>query len=167
MQVAWGMPNEVLTKAIDALAARRDLSADEAAEVLAQIMYGEVTETQIAGFLIALRTKGETTELAGLARTMRAWRRMSRRARGPARQAFTGGGQRTFNVSTTAALIAAGAGLPSPSTATAPLPAPPAPRTCSRRWGPASTSIRRRGRFIEEAGFGFMFAPAHHQATRL
>ncbi len=67
------MPNEVLTRAIDALAARRDLSVDEAAEVLAEIMGGEVSETQIAGFLIALRTKGETVdELAGLARTMRA-----------------------------------------------------------------------------------------------
>ncbi len=51
----------------------RDLSADETAEVLAEIMHGEVSETQIAGFLIALRTKGETVEeLAGLARTMRA-----------------------------------------------------------------------------------------------
>ncbi len=67
------MPNAILTRAIDALASRRDLSADETAEVLAEIMHGEVSETQIAGFLIALRTKGETVqELAGLARTMRA-----------------------------------------------------------------------------------------------
>ncbi len=67
------MPNAILTRAIDALASRRNLSADETAEVLAEIMHGEVSETQIAGFLIALRTKGETVEeLAGLARTMRA-----------------------------------------------------------------------------------------------
>ena len=66
------MPNPTLTRAIDALASRRDLSADETAEVLAEIMHGEVSETQIAGFLIALRTKGETVdELTGLARTMR------------------------------------------------------------------------------------------------
>ncbi len=66
------MPNPILTAAIDALASRRDLSADETAAVLAEIMHGEVSETQIAGFLIALRTKGETVEeLAGLARTMR------------------------------------------------------------------------------------------------
>ena len=67
------MPNAILTRAIDALASRRDLSADETAEVLAEIMHGEVSEIQIAGFLIALRTKGETVdELTGLARTMRA-----------------------------------------------------------------------------------------------
>ena len=66
------MPNAILTRAIDSLAARRDLSADETAEVLEQIMHGEASETQIAGFLIALRTKGETVdELTGLARTMR------------------------------------------------------------------------------------------------
>ncbi len=67
------MPNATLTRAIDALSTRRDLSADETAEVLAEIMHGDVSEIQIAGFLIALRTKGETVdELAGLARTMRA-----------------------------------------------------------------------------------------------
>src|ERR1700694_119390 len=66
------MPNAILTRAIDALASRRDLSAEQTAEVRAEIMHGEVSETQIAGFLIALRTKGETVEeLAGLARTMR------------------------------------------------------------------------------------------------
>jgi anthranilate phosphoribosyltransferase len=66
------MPNPTLTRAIDALAQQRDLSADEAGEVLAEIMRGEASEAQIAGFLIALRTKGETVdELAGLARTMR------------------------------------------------------------------------------------------------
>ena len=80
--------------------------------MLAEIMHGEVSEIQIAGFLIALRTKGETVEeLAGLARTMRALA-----AHVPTERedlldtAGTGGGRSTFNVSTTAALIAAGAG---------------------------------------------------------
>src|SRR5439155_19385454 len=106
------MPNAILTRAIDALACGRDLGADETADVLAEIMHGEVSETQIAGFLIALRTKGETVEeLAGLASTMRALA-----AHVPTERedlldtAGTGGGRRTFNVSTTAALIAAGAG---------------------------------------------------------
>ena len=67
------MPNPILTRAIDALASSRDLSVEESAEVLAEIMHGDVSEIQIAAFLIALRTKGETVEeLAGLARTMRA-----------------------------------------------------------------------------------------------
>ncbi len=106
------MPNPVLTRAIDELASGRDLSAEQAAEVLAEIMHGEVSETQIAGFLIALRTKGETVdELTGLASTMR-----SLAAHVPTERedlldtAGTGGGRSTFNVSTTAALIAAGAG---------------------------------------------------------
>ena len=104
------MPNAILTSAIDALASRRDLSADETAEVLAEIMHGEVSETQIAGFLIALRTKGETVEeLAGLARTMRELAAHVPTDRDDLLDtAGTGGGRSTFNVSTTAALIAAG-----------------------------------------------------------
>ncbi len=75
-------------------------------------MHGDVSETQIAGFLIALRTKGETVdELAGLARTMRALAAHVPSARGDLLDtAGTGGGRSSFNVSTTAALIAAGAG---------------------------------------------------------
>ena len=66
------MPNEVLTRAIDALADGRDLSEAQAGEVLSEIMHGEASEIQIAAFLVALRTKGETVqELAGLARVMR------------------------------------------------------------------------------------------------
>ncbi|HEX4837301.1 MAG TPA: anthranilate phosphoribosyltransferase, partial [Solirubrobacteraceae bacterium] len=106
------MPNQILTRAIDALASRRDLSSREASEVLAEIMHGEVSETQIAAFLIALRTKGETVdELAGLARTMRELAAHVPTERdGLLDTAGTGGGRRTFNVSTTAALVAAGAG---------------------------------------------------------
>ena len=80
--------------------------------MLAEIMDGDVSEIQIAGFLIALRTKGETVEeLAGLARTMRALAaHVSTEREDLLDTAGTGGGRRTFNVSTTAALIAAGAG---------------------------------------------------------
>jgi len=163
------MPNPVLTQAVDRLASRKDLSADEAAEVLAEIMQGEVSETQIAGFLIALRTKGETVdELAGLARTMRALA-----AHVPSERedlldtAGTGGGRSTFNVSTTAALIAAGAGC---------AVAKHGNRSATSRSGSADLleALGARidldpaavARCIDEAGFGFMFAPAHHQATR-
>ena len=66
------MPNPVLTRAIDALASRRDLTTEQTAEVLAEIMAGNATETETAAILIALRTKGETVEeLVGLATTMR------------------------------------------------------------------------------------------------
>src|SRR5271154_6333608 len=152
------MPNAILTRAIDALASRRDLSADETAEVLNQIMNGEVSETQIAGFLIALRTKGETVdELAGLARTMRALA-----AHVPSERddlldtAGTGGGRSSFNVSTTAALIAAGAGC---------AVAKHGNRSATSRSGSADL-LEALDACIDEAGFGFMFAPAHHQATR-
>ncbi|HSO99820.1 MAG TPA: anthranilate phosphoribosyltransferase, partial [Solirubrobacteraceae bacterium] len=67
------MSHDLLTAAIDRLASGEDLTQDDTAAVLAQIMAGEANEIQIAGFLIALRTKGETvSELAGLAQTMRA-----------------------------------------------------------------------------------------------
>jgi anthranilate phosphoribosyltransferase len=163
------VPNAILTRAIDALAQRRDLSADETAEVLEQIMHGEASETQIAAFLIALRTKGETVdELTGLARTMR-----ELAAHVPIDRtdlldtAGTGGGASTFNVSTTAALIAAGAGC---------AVAKHGNRSATSRSGSADLLEALGARIdlapegvaacIEEAGFGFMFAPAHHQATR-
>jgi anthranilate phosphoribosyltransferase len=163
------MTNPVLTRAIDALASRSDLTAEQTAEVLAEIMHGGVSETQIAGFLIALRTKGETVEeLAGLARTMR-----DLAAHVPTERhdlldtAGTGGGRSSFNVSTTAALIAAGAGC---------AVAKHGNRSATSKSGSADLlealgadidlSAVQVAACIEEAGFGFMFAPAHHQATR-
>jgi anthranilate phosphoribosyltransferase len=159
----------LLAGAIDRLASREDLSGDDAAAVLAAIMSGEASEVQIAAFLIALRMKGETVEeLAGLARTMRRFA-----AHVPARHedlldtAGTGGGRRTFNVSTTAAIIAAGAGC-----------------TVAKHGNRSATGLSGSAdllealgaridlgpqdvaRCIDEVGFGFMFAPAHHPATR-
>src|SRR3954468_2295768 len=106
------MANDVLTAAIDALASGKDLDSEVTANVLAEIMAGNASEVEIAGFLIALRTKGETRqELAGLATTMRALAaRVTTQRKDLVDPVGTGGGQTTFNVSTTAALIAAGAG---------------------------------------------------------
>ena len=163
------MPNPVLTKAIDRLAQREDLSVEEAGEVLAEIMHGRASETQIAGVLIALRTKGETAdELAGLARTMRSLATPVTPKRDDlVDTAGTGGGRRTFNVSTTAALIAAGAGCGV---------AKHGNRSATSLSGSADVleALGARldldpahvARCIDEAGFGFMFAPAHHGATR-
>jgi len=163
------MPDHVLTSAIDRVASGQDLSADEAAEVLAVIMSGDGTDAQIAGLLIALRTKGETVqELAGLARTMRAFAAPVTTSRDElVDTAGTGGGRSTFNVSTTAALIAAGAGC---------AVAKHGNRSATSRSGSADVlealGVRIDlgpelvGRCIDEVGFGFMFAPAHHQAMR-
>jgi anthranilate phosphoribosyltransferase len=163
------VPNRTLTRAIDALAAGRDLAQDEASAVLAEIMAGEATEIEIAGFLIALRTKGETAEeLAGLAATMR---RLAVRVEVGREDlldtAGTGGGRQTFNVSTTAALIAAGAGC---------CVAKHGNRSATGLSGSADLLEALGVRIdlgpadvvacIEEVGFGFMFAPTHHRATR-
>jgi anthranilate phosphoribosyltransferase len=163
------MSNATLTRAIDALASRSNLSEQAAADVLAEIMNGDASETEIAAFLIALRTKGETVqEVAGLARTMRALATPVSTGRSDLLDtAGTGGGKRTFNVSTTAALIAAGAGC---------AVAKHGNRSATSSSGSADLLEALGARIdldpaavaicIERAGFGFMFAPAHHQATR-
>jgi anthranilate phosphoribosyltransferase len=159
-----------MTVVIDNLAAGEDISSDEAAAALAEIMAGNASEVQIAAFLIALRTKGETVEeIAGLARTMR---RLAAHVDVPAHDDLldvvgTGGGRQTFNVSTTAALIAAGAGC---------TVAKHGNRSATGLSGAADVleALGARidldpaavGRCVGEVGFGFMFAPTHHAATR-
>src|SRR5215212_8272903 len=103
------MPNEILTRAIDAVASGEHLSADHASAVLDEVMEGRAGEVQTGAFLIALRAKGETVpELIGLARTMRQLASKVDTGRDDlVDTAGTGGGPLTFNVSTTAALIAA------------------------------------------------------------
>jgi anthranilate phosphoribosyltransferase len=159
----------VIAHAIDALCARQDLSQEDAAAVLSEIMAGNVSEVQIAAFLIALRTKGETIgELAGLAQAMRAGAAKVPVARDDLLDtAGTGGGRRTFNVSTTAAVIAAGAGCTVAKhgnrSATGLSGSADLLEALGARidLGPAAVAT-----CIEELSFGFMFAPAHHQATR-
>jgi anthranilate phosphoribosyltransferase len=163
------LPDPILTQAIDTVASGRDLSLEEAAEVLEVIMAGDASEVQICGLLIALRTKGETVEeLAGLARTMRALSTPVTTTRVElVDTAGTGGGRPTFNVSTTAALIAAAAGC---------AVAKHGNRSATGRSGSADVlealgvridlDAAAVGTCIDEIGFGFMFAPRHHQATR-
>ncbi len=163
------MPNPVLTRAIDRLASREDLPADDMSAVLAEIMGGNASEAQTAAVLIALRTKGETIdELVGLATTMRRLAAPVRTGRDDLIDtAGTGGGRQTFNVSTTAALIAAGAGC---------AVAKHGNRSATGLSGSAdlleALGVRidlapdAVAQCIEQIGFGFMFAPAHHGATR-
>ncbi len=163
------MPNALLTRAIDTVASGADLSADQAAQVLAEVMEGAASEIEISALLIALRTKGETVEeLTGLARTMRALATPVDTGRDDLLDtAGTGGGRPTFNVSTTAALIAAGAGC---------AVAKHGNRSATGLSGSADLLEALGVRIdlapadvaqcIADVGFGFMFAPAHHQATR-
>ena len=163
------MPNEIVTRAIDAVASGTHLTADHASAVLDEIMEGRASEVQTGAFLVALRAKGETVaELVGLARTMR-------RLAAPVDvgrhdlvdTAGTGGGPLTFNISTTAALVAAGAGC---------AVAKHGNRSSTSRSGSAdlleALGVRidldppAVARCIDEIGFGFMFAPRHHAAMK-
>jgi len=159
--------NDVVTRAIDAVCAGDHLTADHAATVLAEIMEGRSSEVQTAAFLIALRAKGETVpELVGLARTMRALATPVATTRTDlVDTAGTGGGPSTFNVSTTAALVAAAAGC---------AVAKHGNRSATSKCGSAELlealgvnielEPEQVGRCIDEVGFGFMFAPRHHKA---
>ncbi|HEY5815211.1 MAG TPA: anthranilate phosphoribosyltransferase [Solirubrobacterales bacterium] len=161
------MPNEVVTRAIDAVCKGDHLTADHAAAVLAEIMEGRSDEVQTGAFLIALRAKGETVpELVGLARTMRSLAAAVETSRVDlVDTAGTGGGPSTFNVSTTAALVAAAAGC---------AVAKHGNRSNTSRCGSADLlealgvnielDPARVGECIDELGFGFMFAPRHHAA---
>jgi anthranilate phosphoribosyltransferase len=163
------MPNEILTRAIDAVCDGQHLTADHASAVLAEIMEGRAEPIQTGAFLIALRAKGETVpELVGLARTMRGLAaHVEIDSHRLVDTAGTGGGPSTFNVSTTAALIAAGAGC---------AVAKHGNRSNTSKSGSAdlleALGVRidltpeQVGRCIEETGFGFMFAPAHHSAMK-
>jgi anthranilate phosphoribosyltransferase len=161
------MPNEILTRAIDEICDGIHLTADHASAALAEIMEGRASEVQTAAFLISLRAKGETvSELVGLARTMRGLAAHVEIDRpGLLDTAGTGGGPTTFNISTTAALIAAGAGCSV---------AKHGNRSATSRSGSADVlealgvdielSPAEVATCIDEVGFGFMFAPRHHRA---
>jgi len=162
------MPNDVLTRAIDRAAAGDDLDAAETAAVLAEIVDGNASEAQAAAFLIALRTKGETVdEIAGLAALLRERAVRVDAGNGLVDTAGTGGGRPTFNVSTTAAFIAAGAGC---------RVAKHGNRSATSQCGSADVLEALGARIdldagsvascIREIGFGFMFAPMHHPAFK-
>ena len=163
------MPNPVLTEAIDRVAGGADLSADQASAVLREVMEGRASERQTAAFLIALLTKGETVDdIVGLASTMRELAvKVDVDGAGLVDTAGTCGWRPTFNVSTTAALVAAGAGC---------RVAKHGNRSATSRCGSADVLEALGARIdlgpeavadcIESVGFGFMFAPRHHLAMR-
>ncbi|MSX02380.1 MAG: anthranilate phosphoribosyltransferase [Actinobacteria bacterium] len=155
--------------AIASVSSGNSLTRSQAAAALAVIMAGEASDEQISALLLGLKEKGETVdELAGLAQTMRSLATGVK----PTRERLldtcgTGGGRRTFNISTTAALIAAAAGC---------AVAKHGNRTATGLSGSADVlealgaklelSPHAEAQLIDEIGFGFMFAPAHHSATR-
>jgi anthranilate phosphoribosyltransferase len=148
----------------------RPLSRAQAREVMDQIMRGDATQAQIGGFLIALRLKGESAdEIAGCAEAMRDHVLRVRPQRDDlVDTAGTGGdGASTINISTAAAIVAAAAGAGV---------AKHGNRAVSSASGSADVlealgfqleqPPERIAQSIDELGFGFMFAPAHHPAMR-
>ncbi|HEY8339036.1 MAG TPA: anthranilate phosphoribosyltransferase [Egibacteraceae bacterium] len=158
-----------LPDVLSRLIRREDLSDDDTAAVMTLIMEGDATPAQVAGFLVALRSKGETAEeIAGLARVMREYA-VRLQVDGPTVDTCGTGGDRagTFNVSTLSALVAAAAGA---------TVAKHGNRAASGRCGSAdlleawgvvidlpSEAVQR---CIEEVGIGFCFAPTFHPSFR-
>lgn len=147
------------------LAARQALDADQAAEAMRRIMAGEATPGQIGGFLMALRTKGETAdEVEGLARTMLEFATPVHAPGDVADVVGTGGDRSgTFNISTVAAIVVAAAGVPV---------AKHGNRAASSHCGSADVlealgvtiDLDAAGveRCLAEAGIAFLFAPVFH-----
>jgi anthranilate phosphoribosyltransferase len=160
----------VIRQALAALLDGRDLPRGDAREVMDEIMAGEATQAQVGGFLVALRMKGETPdEIAGFAEAIREQAVVVRPQRDDLVDVVgTGGdGHQTLNISTAAALLAAAAGAGV---------AKHGNRAVSSASGSADVlealgfdvelPAERISRSIDELGFGFMFAPAHHPGFR-
>jgi anthranilate phosphoribosyltransferase len=160
----------VIQRAIQRLLDGHNLTRSEAREVMGSIMRGEATPAQIAGFLVALRAKGETAnEIAGCAEAMREHVLAVRPVRDDlVDTAGTGGDNaHTLNISTAAALVAAAAGA---------AVAKHGNRAVSSRSGSADVlealgfelelPPERIAQSIDDLGFGFLFAPSHHPAMR-
>jgi anthranilate phosphoribosyltransferase len=160
----------VIQGAIGDLLEGHNLTRERSREVMDEIMRGEATQSQIGGFLVALRVKGETAdEIAGCAEAMREHVLPVRPERDDlVDTAGTGGdGAHTLNISTAAAIVAAAAGAGV---------AKHGNRAVSSASGSADVlealgfnleqPPERIAHSIDELGFGFMFAPAHHPAMR-
>jgi anthranilate phosphoribosyltransferase len=155
---------------IEKLTRREDLTSDEAAAAMADVMEGRAADAEIAGFLIGLAMKGERpTEIVGLARTMRAHAvQISRRFDRVFDTCGTGGDRSgTFNISSCVALVVAACGVPV---------AKHGNRSISSQCGSADVfealGVRATAspavveRCLAEAGIGFFFAPTFHPSMR-
>ena len=159
-----------IREAIEKLVNRIDLCESDTTDVMNQIMTGEASPLQVASFLTALRMKGETVEeITGAAKVMRAKaHRVKVGAKTVLDTCGTGGDQKgTFNISTTAAFVVAGAGVNV---------AKHGNRSVSSQSGSADVlgalgvkvdaSKERVEECIAEIGIGFLFAPLLHEAMK-
>jgi len=161
----------LMKDAISVVIDGRNLTNSEAAGVMDEIMSGQATPAQMGGFLTALRLKGETAEeIAAFARVMRDHAvRIHPQISGPLVDTCgTGGdGAQTFNISTAAAFVAAGAGVPVVKHGN---------RGVSSRCGSADVlsalgitigvDPSREEEILRTTGIIFLFAPHHHPAMK-
>ena len=159
----------MIREAIESLVGGKSLSMEEAAQAMNEIMGGEATPAQFGAFVTALRLKGETPEeIAGMAQVMRE-KSLHVQFDGPIVDTCGTGGDAsgTFNISTTAAFVVAGAGV---------TVAKHGNRAMSGACGSADVlealgvqiDLSPEGvqRCLEEVGFGFMFAQRYHPSMR-
>jgi anthranilate phosphoribosyltransferase len=159
----------MIKEAINTLVSGQSLTFEQASGAMEEIMSGEATPAQIAAFVTALRIKGETAdEIAGLASVMRARATPVNISRPAIDIVGTGGdGSGSFNISTAAAFVAAGAGL---------RVAKHGNRAASSSCGSADVlealgvkinlGAEAVAECIETIGIGFMFAPMFHPAMK-
>ena len=159
----------MIKEAIDTLVRGNSLTMEQAADVMKEIMDGEATPAQFGSFVTALRLKGETVEeIAGMARVMRK-KSVPVSVSGPLVDTCGTGGDasKTFNISTTAAFVVAGAGLKV---------AKHGNRGMSSGCGSADVldalgvkielGAKEVEKCLEYVGIGFMFAPVFHPAMK-
>ena len=159
-----------IREAIEKLVNRLDLSEAQTTDVMNQIMSGDASPLQVAAFLTALRMKGETLdEITGAAKVMRAKaHRVKVSSQTVLDTCGTGGDQKgTFNISTTAAFVVAGAGVSV---------AKHGNRSVSSQSGSADVlgalgvkidaPLERVEQCVEQIGIGFLFAPLLHEAMK-
>jgi anthranilate phosphoribosyltransferase len=154
---------------IERLLRREDLARDEAESLMRAIVTGGVSEPQIAGVLIALRAKGETVEeIAGFVSVLREHAiRVTPSRNGLVDTCGTGGdGTHTFNISTAAAIVAAGAGVGIAKHGNRALSSQCGSSDVLEALGIRTVAPERVGDVIDQTGIGFMFAPAHHPALK-
>jgi anthranilate phosphoribosyltransferase len=160
----------MIQDAIGQVVAGHDLSREQAASAMHDLMAGEATPAQIGAFLVALRMKGETVdEITGLAETMRAMATRITTRRTPLVDTCGTGGDHsgTFNISTAAAFVVAGAGI---------AVAKHGNRSATSKCGSADVlealgvnidaAPECVGTCIDEIGIGFLFARALHSAMK-
>ena len=146
-----------------------DLSNDRAFDVMLSIMSGKFNDAQIAGFLMALRAKGETVdEIAGFANAMREKMVSVPLASSAIDMCGTGGDARgTFNISTAASFVVAGAGVKVAKHGNRSMTSQSGSADVLQSLGIAiDNSLENSVEDIENIGLGFLFAPAYHPAMK-